>query len=258
MDLKNWPVVNGRYTVINPRAPVAVCTLANFDIELKSNDIAIYGKCVTENIGIERVILNTVSNPNIRFLLLCGLEPEGHFVGQAIKCVKENGVGEGNRIVGARGAMPYLKNLSPKEIEAFRKQIEVVDLIGTEDAEEIEGEAGDCAEKNPGPFGAGAVTAHEVKEILAKEGRPWVPDKKGYFVVMVDRKKDCIVVEHYDYANKLDLRVIGKTVEEFRDTLCNLDLFDRFDHAFYLGKEIQKAEIALKTGAQYEQQKKFY
>ncbi len=38
----------------------------------------------TENLGLEKVIANIISNPNIRFILLCGTEVKGHLSGQTL------------------------------------------------------------------------------------------------------------------------------------------------------------------------------
>jgi len=71
---KGWPIVQGNYKVGNPNGQVAVCTLTT-DSFIKQiaqwNNVAIVGKVYTPNLGIEKIILNVVSNPNIRFLVLC-------------------------------------------------------------------------------------------------------------------------------------------------------------------------------------------
>jgi tetrahydromethanopterin S-methyltransferase subunit A len=56
---------------------VAVCTLNSEDVARRLKDrvpdgLAIVGTLHTENLGIERIIRNTLANPNIRFLILCG------------------------------------------------------------------------------------------------------------------------------------------------------------------------------------------
>lgn len=92
-DSRNWPPVEGRYKVGNRDSPVAVCTNASIDeIKINPQKVAIWGKCVTENIGIEKIIQNIVSNPNIRYLVLCGRESKGHFVAQAIEALKKMGL----------------------------------------------------------------------------------------------------------------------------------------------------------------------
>src|SRR5437660_11768474 len=70
-----WPVVGGRYIVGNPERSVAVCTLASSDLVDKigeRDEVAIVGRLYTLNLGLEKVVWNIVSNPAIRFLILCG------------------------------------------------------------------------------------------------------------------------------------------------------------------------------------------
>ncbi len=255
-----WPVVPGRYRVGNPESPVAVCTLKDVDLEV--GGAAICGPCMTENIGIEKVVKNVISNPNIRFLVLCGNEPRGHFVGQALRCLKENGVDEGNRIIGASGAMPFVKNLSKDEIERFRNQVEIIDMIGVTDTERINGVVEECIRKNPGPF-RGAAGVRDVPEVEADfdHEREIKLDEKGWFTISVDRTRNLIVVEHYMGYGKdagLNCRIVGRTVEEIAGTIVKMGLISDLYHAAYLGKELQKAEMALRTGKRYEQDRKIF
>ena len=75
----NWPVVSGDYIVGDPESPVAVTTLASHNEDIPASaGAAIAGPCKTENLGIEKVVANIISNPNIRFLILCGAEVQGH------------------------------------------------------------------------------------------------------------------------------------------------------------------------------------
>src|ERR1700740_1452066 len=73
-----WPPHPGEYIVGNPVGSVAVCTLSNRDLPQRLiaavPDLAIAGRCDTENIGIEKVVLNLIANSHIRWLLLCGVE----------------------------------------------------------------------------------------------------------------------------------------------------------------------------------------
>src|SRR6266566_6229840 len=63
-----WPVVPGAYTVGDPMAPVAVCTLADdalHPLVATSPGVAIAGRLNTANLGIEDLIVNVTANPNI-------------------------------------------------------------------------------------------------------------------------------------------------------------------------------------------------
>jgi hypothetical protein len=71
-----------------------------------------------------------VANPNIRHLVLCGRESEGHFPGATLLTLMANGVDDGKHIIGATAPTPYLYNIPTALIERFRRQIvTVVDLL---------------------------------------------------------------------------------------------------------------------------------
>jgi tetrahydromethanopterin S-methyltransferase subunit A len=121
---------------------VAVVTLACLDLPQKIIDrlpagLAIAGKLETENIGIDKLVKNVTANPHLRYLVIAGIDSVGHHSGQTLLALVENGVDPAGRVIGALGKRPVLKNVSPAEVEAFRRQIQVVDLIGCEDPERI-------------------------------------------------------------------------------------------------------------------------
>lgn len=149
---ENWPVITGDYIVGDPESPVAVATLASHIEEIPSAaGAAIAGPCKTENLGIEKVVANIISNPNIRFLMLCGAEVQGHITGQSIQALYENGCDEEKkRIIGATGAIPYVENLPMDAIERFQNQVEIIDLIDNEDSSAISTGVKELIEKDPG------------------------------------------------------------------------------------------------------------
>ncbi len=80
-------------------------------------------------------------------------------------------------------------------------------------------------------------------------------DKKGFFVVHVDSRNYRIVVEHYAYDRKLKNKFLGTKAKELCDTILDNGLVSDLGHASYLGRELAKAEIALKNGLKYRQDK---
>jgi len=147
-----WPVISGDYIVGDPESPVAVTTLASH-IEAELSGAAIAGPCKTENLGIEKVVANIISNPNIRFLIVTGAEVQGHITGQSIKALYENGADpDKKKIIGATGAIPFVENVPLEGIERFQNQLEIVDLIDTEDTGAIQAKINECVEKDPGAF----------------------------------------------------------------------------------------------------------
>jgi tetrahydromethanopterin S-methyltransferase subunit A len=141
----------GEFTTGDPNNCVAV-VLLNIDYKPKEN-IAIYGPLKTENIGIEKIVANVISNPNIRFLVICGEEIRGHKSGKSLIALNKNGIDEQHKIIDAPGAIPYIENLDYKAIKRFQDQIQIIDLIGEKDNEKIDSEIYECIKKEPCLYG---------------------------------------------------------------------------------------------------------
>lgn len=137
-----WPPVVGEYFVVDEAAPVAVSTLASVKLaqelaKLNPKGLAIVGKTETENIGIDKIVKNTITNPAIGYLIVAGKEPKGHQAGKTLLALIENGIDAKGRVIGSRGKRPFLRNVCPEEIAAFRQQVQAVDMIGCNDLLEI-------------------------------------------------------------------------------------------------------------------------
>ncbi|MBE0523714.1 MAG: tetrahydromethanopterin S-methyltransferase subunit A [Methanosarcinales archaeon] len=146
--VQNWPPVSGEYLTGDPESHVAVVTLASeLDKERLTKRCAISGTMKTENIGIEKVVANIVSNTNIRYLVVCGAEVHGHLAGDAIKAMHEHGIDDEGRINEANGAIPYITNIDSETIDIWRSQVEIIDLMNVEDLTRIEGAIDNLAQK---------------------------------------------------------------------------------------------------------------
>jgi len=115
-------------------------------------------------------------------------------------------------------------------------------------------------------------------EIIDKKlsQRDIVLDSSGYFIVKIDQINKKIVVEHYlnniddkgialdpitnkpiqcDKQNKRQYNKIfeGNTAKEIGILITekNTNLISKFDHALYLGRELQKAEECLLKDHEY-------
>lgn len=253
---KEWPVAEGRYKVGNKDSPIAVCTMASVEMNMPMDKIAIIGKCVTENLGVEKIIKNTISNPKIRYLIFCGKESHGHFVGQAMKSLKENGVDGEKRIIGAKGGMPVLKNLEMEEIERFREQVEPIDMADETDTAKILAKVNELFERNPGPFEGGSMETEEEARETRAEFHPiteWMKDPEGFFTIYPNAEREEIVAEHHDNEGKMKSRIFGKSAEDIYHHIIKNNLVSRYDHAAYLGRELAKAELAMRNQLDYEQ-----
>jgi tetrahydromethanopterin S-methyltransferase subunit A len=122
----------GEFTVGSESSQIAIDTLSS-RLDFPPEHVAIWGQHKTENLGIEKIVANIVSNPNIRYLIICGDEVRGHKSGQSLIALHANGIGENGRITGANGAVPYIENISAEAIDRFREQVELIDMIGISD-----------------------------------------------------------------------------------------------------------------------------
>jgi len=150
MDDEYYPW-GGEFTVCSPKACVAVVLL---NIEFTPTDkVAIYGPLKTENIGIEKIVANVISNPHIRYLIVCGNEIRGHRSGKSLIALSKNGIDKTNKIIDAPGAIPYIENINNEAIKRFQSQIKVIDLINIQDKKQIIKTIEECLKKSPVSFG---------------------------------------------------------------------------------------------------------
>ena len=120
---------------------------------------------------------NIISNPNIRFLILCGAEVQGHITGQSIQALHENGCDpEKKKITGATGAIPFVENIPMEGVERFQQQVELVDLIDNEDGGAITAKVKECIEKDPGALEEDALVI-DLDEEKAKKITIEAPSK---------------------------------------------------------------------------------
>ena len=259
---KTWPFVPGTYFVADPAAPVAVTTLGSVALaEEVSNSppkgLCIVGKVETENIGIEKIIKNVISNPAIRYLICAGNEPPKHLTGATMIALLRQGVDERNRISGSPGMRPVLPNTSVEEVQAFRRQVQPIDMIGCTDVKMIHEKVVALANAAPVTPVAEFVPPDDLEEREAverviSEGTP--PDrikldKAGYFVINIE--DGVLLVEHYDYKEILTRIIEGRDARSIYLTLIRNGWISKLDHAAYLGKELTKAELSLKYNFDY-------
>ena len=259
-ERQGWPPLPGDYSVIRYSAPVAVCALNSEPLarslaERKPDGLAIVGTLRTENLGIERVIKNTLANPHIRFLLLCGEDTQqavGHLPGQSFESLFRNGLDERGRIIGARGKRPALKNVSREEVRAFTEQVELVPMIGEENADTIAERIRGCAEKNPGAY-PHPFQAASIEPVQVAEPKPLILDKAGYFVVYPDHRAKRLMVEHFTNQGVLTCVLEGSSTGALYGEAIERQLVTRLDHAAYLGRELARAERSLQDGTPFVQ-----
>jgi tetrahydromethanopterin S-methyltransferase subunit A len=254
-----WPPLPGAYTVLRYRAPVAVCTLTDGGLarevaRIADAPVTLVGTLQTENLGIERLIVNVLANPHIRFVLVCGADSRqaiGHLPGQSLIALARQGLDGRTRIRGASGKRPYLKNIARDAVEHFRRTVEVIDLVGRDRLPEILDTVSQAATRNPGP-----AVPFESERITPSRGSlpsRMIPDPAGYFVIYPDRPRGILSLEHYRTDGVLEAVIEGRSAAECYTPAIAQGLLSRLDHAAYLGRELARAEAALLTGERYVQ-----
>lgn len=257
-----WPIETGDYRLGNLTGAVAVATLASenlykrFADEVCSAGCSICGKVFTENIGIEKMIKNIISNRHIRFLVLCGQEAKGHETGACIKALHANGLDERRRIVGAPGKRPWIKTLGPAEIFRFQQQVELIDLIGCEDVVAIEAKVGELSALNPGPMDQDVI-AEGVPRYLARNTVNLNLDRAGFFIIHPKPEANWIMVEHYRNTGEPTCVIEGTDPAKICAEIIERGLISQLDHATYLGRELERAKLSIQLGFAFAQDRAF-
>ena len=102
------------------------------------------------------------------------------------------------------------------------------------------------------------------KEITAKyhKIKDWRMDPKGYFLIAIDKNKKIIRVGYCKFSklgnspiHDMVAEVKGKTAIEIVNTLIKEKFISTLQHAADMGIELHKAEMSLKCGFKYVQDK---
>ena len=102
------------------------------------------------------------------------------------------------------------------------------------------------------------------KKIIARyhKIKDWRMDPKGYFLITADREKNFIRVGYCKFSklgnspiHEMVAEVKGKTAIEIVNTLIREKFISTLQHAGDMGIELHKAEMSLKYGFKYVQDK---
>ncbi len=211
-----WPVIKGDYISGSADSCVAVCSFGSHLDEQGICDAgaAICGSCKTENLGLEKLIANTISNPNIRFIIFCGTEVKGHLSGQSLKALHANGV-EGGKIVGSKGAIAFIENLDAAAIGRFQEQVEVIDIMESEDMGAITAKINECVGKDPGAFDADPMVIEVSDDEGGAEGTEGVEAEMSAELALIHARMKTIqmMVTDMGYRNRYAAGVYSGKVE---------------------------------------------
>ena len=126
----------------NSESSISICTLSSIHL-LKDianselmNNIALVGRLLSENKGIDSVIRYVNSNPIVKTIILCGQEVLGHKPGYSLLALYKNGIDNTGRIINSSSPNPVLI-VSPNEVIKFQRSVRIFNMIGVTDLEKI-------------------------------------------------------------------------------------------------------------------------
>lgn len=168
-----WPIMQGDYVIGNPKSNVCIVTMSS-KLEFPKDTFAICGELRTENLGIEKIVVNTISNSNIRYIVVCGAESRGHNAGQTLIALHKNSIDKNNRIAGSLGVMPYMENVPRGAVTRFQRQIrDVIDIINETDTKRVLGVVKSLAKEEP--YREAPYIIRELKRV--HESKMRIPEK---------------------------------------------------------------------------------
>ncbi|HLC57477.1 MAG TPA: DUF4346 domain-containing protein [Candidatus Nanoarchaeia archaeon] len=99
------------------------------------------------------------------------------------------------------------------------------------------------------------VDTSKMKEVRGEhdDRKEFKIDSKGYFLIRVNKEKKRVEAGHCGKLNVVDYMVYGDNPQKIYMTIIKLGLVSDMGHAAYLGKEFEKACLALKNNLKYVQ-----
>ncbi len=126
----------------NPKSSISICTLSSIHLlkEIANSTVmkkvAVVGRLLSENKGIDSIVQNVISNKNINIIILCGKEVSGHRAGHSLLALHENGIDNDGIIIDSTSPEPFLK-VSKNEVKKFQNQVKIINKIGKTNLDEI-------------------------------------------------------------------------------------------------------------------------
>ncbi|MGI0041770.1 MAG: tetrahydromethanopterin S-methyltransferase subunit A [Nitrosopumilaceae archaeon] len=127
--------INDKVFFGNPNSSIAVCTLSSMKLFKEIADsslmskIAVVGRLLSENKGIDSLVKYVISNKNIKTIFICGKDTSGHKPGHSLLNLYKNGIDDDGRIIDSSSPDPIL-TLTQSQIDEFQRQVKFVNKIG--------------------------------------------------------------------------------------------------------------------------------
>ncbi len=119
----------------DPKSNIVICTLSSMsllkDISKSSiiEEIAIAGRLLSENKGIDSLVRSVISNERIDTIILCGKDTLGHKPGDSLLCLYKNGINADQKIIGSSSPHPVL-TVTKKQVSKFQGQVKIINKVG--------------------------------------------------------------------------------------------------------------------------------
>jgi len=129
----------------NSKASISICTLSSMDLlkDIASseimNNVAIAGRLLSENKGIDQLVRNVIEQKNIKTIFLCGIDVLGHKPGHSLLALHKNGIDNDGRILNSMSNDPVL-SLLKIQVKKFQKQVNIINKINETDLRKIRNE----------------------------------------------------------------------------------------------------------------------
>ena len=126
----------------NQNSTIVVCTLSSIDLLRKLSNsallqsVAVVGRLLSENKGIESLVRYVIFHSNIKTIVLCGNEVWGHKAGHSLLALHKNGINNSGRIINSSSPDPIL-TLTEFEVKKFQIQVRMIDMIDETNQEKI-------------------------------------------------------------------------------------------------------------------------
>jgi len=257
---EKWPFVPGNYHVIDDTAPVIVVMPDNEALAETLAALSIYGLCMISSTcrsvsDVQKLIRNVEANLAVHCVLLAGGEEGKEYPAvEALRAIfdDDDGISEKARRI-AHGARGKLKAF---DFAALQKRVDVFNMLDCVEVDKIVAGISRHGAEGQRPDTGFVVQGHDttlgVQRVIAptRISHDYQHDKAGRYIIGTDTKS--IVVEHYNSKGELLRLIQGATARDLCIMLIRNGWVSRLDHAAYLGRELQLAEIALQQGVPYE------
>ena len=98
------------------------------------------------------------------------------------------------------------------------------------------------------------IKSDEAEILKASEDVHFAKDRLGWFKIQLNRDLKKIEAVYYRHGDQKPANiVVGESAIELYQTIIRKKMVEKLEHAAYLGRELEKAEIALRLGRSYVQ-----